>query len=380
MKYEFNDRIRSPEERYGAFFDAYDETRMEAARQARQRRDGADRQARAKAERRRKKRLRAYRRRAVALLLAVGLVVGIVFGVKSCVSNKGKDPPVKETAVQVPAEAPPAVLFVPAFSDTTARPGDDVYSPNAILVDAESGAVLAAKDAEAKVRPASLAKMMTALVAYDAIRDVREKYTFPYEVLAPLYKDDEAVMIGYFEGESATLDDLFHGMLMFSGADAAMGLVDRTADSTEIFVAKMNAKAQALGMTNTHFADPVGLDDSAYSTCRDLTILVKAVLSNVYLRSVFSTEDYRLPATSFHPDGIPLKHSMFAKMEGTEPEVAVIKGGKTGFTGQAGYCLASYAVTTDGRTLIAVTTGANGNYRPVYDAFTLYKTYSHTQS
>ena len=109
-----------------------------------------------------------------------------------------------------------------------------------------------------------------------------------------------------------------------------------------------------------------------------MTVLVKAVLDNDYLRGVFSTEDYTLPATSFHPDGIPLKHSMFVKRAGDEPEVAVIKGGKTGFTGAAGYCLASYAQTNDGRTLIAVTTGANGNYRPVYDAFTLYKEYSHS--
>ena len=374
----FNDRSRSPEERYGAFFDAYDESRMEATRLLRQQQAQATRQAREKAERQRKKRRRAYRRRAVALLLAAVLVAGLIFSIKSCVGkSRDEDAPaaVASSTASTKTTAAPA-LFAPVFSAQTATPGDDIYSPNAILVDAQSGAVLASKGGEASVRPASLVKLMTALVAYDAITDVRETYTFPYAVLAPLYQKGDAIMIGYFEGETATLDDLFHGMLMFSGADAAYGLVDRTAESAEAFIAKMNEKAKALGMTNTRFADPVGLDDTATSTCCDLAVLVKAVLDNDYLRGVISTEDYTLPATSFHPDGTPLKHSMFAKMVGNEPEIAVIKGGKTGFTGLAGYCLASYAVTTDGRTLIAVTTGANGNYRPIYDAFTLYKNYS----
>lgn len=380
MKYYDDDRPRSPEEKYGAFFDAYDTDRMEVARRARAMQEQADRQSRDRAERRRKKRWRAYRRRAAAVLILLALIAGLIFGIRACASARGGDPPAGETTSKAPVEAPveaaaPAVL-APVFSDQTAVPGEDIYSPNAILVDAESGAVLASKNGDAAVKPASLVKLMTALVAAECLTDVKETYTFPYEVLAPLYQDGEAVMIGYFEGETATLDELFHGALMFSGADAAAALAARTAGSQEAFVAKMNEKAAALGMTSTVFADPVGLNDDATTTCRDLAVLMKAVLDNEYLRRVVSTEDYTLPPTSFHPDGIKLKHSMFAKMVGNEPGVAVIRGGKTGFTGQAGFCLASYATTHDGRTLIAVTTGANGNYRPVYDAFTLYRDYS----
>ena len=373
----YDDRPRDPEEKYGAFFDAYDADRLEAARQARLMRARAEREKEARAKRRRKKRIRAYVRRTVALLIAAALVVWLIVGIKSCVGvirGEEEDAVSSEAAVETAAPAP----LVPSFSSATRTPGDDIYSTNAILVDAESGAVLASKGGQESVRPASLVKMMTALVAAEHVGDVRQTYTFPYAVLAPLYRDDEAIMVGYFEGEQATLNELFHGMLMFSGADAAMGLVDRATGSEEAFVALMNEKAAELGMTDTRFVDPIGLSGEARTTCRDLAILVKAVLSNDYLRTVFSTEDYTLPATSFHPDGIPLKHSMFVKMKGSEPEVAVIKGGKTGFTGQAGFCLASYAVTGDGRTLIAVTTDANGSYRPVYDAFMLYKDYSHT--
>ncbi|MBP5617944.1 MAG: D-alanyl-D-alanine carboxypeptidase [Clostridia bacterium] len=375
MKY-YDDRPREHEEKYGAFFDAYDVDRVEAARQARQIRERAEREKAERARRKRKRRLRAYFRRAVALLIVAGLVIWLILGIKSCAAERVELP--DDAPIEAPVETAAPVLLVPSLTAQTRTPGDDIYSTNAILVDAKSGAVLAAKNGEASVRPASLVKMMTALVAIEQVGDVKQTYTFPYEVLAPLYRDDEAVMVGYFEGEQATLDELFHGMLMVSGADAAMGLVDRAADSEEAFVARMNEKASELGMTGTHFVDPIGLSDDARTTCRDLAILVKAVLDNPYLRGVFSTENYTLPATSFHPDGIPLKHSMFAKMVGNEPEVATIKGGKTGFTGAAGYCLASYAVTTDGRTLIAVTTDANGSYRPVYDAFTLYKEYSHS--
>ena len=371
----YDDRPRDPEEKYGAFFDAYDADRIEAARQARLMQDRAEREKEARAKRRRYVRRRAYFRRTVALLLVAGMVIWLILGIKSCVGGVRSE---EDGAVssEAPVETAAPVLFVPSFTAQTRTPGDDVYSTNAILVDAKSGAVLASKNGEAIVRPASLVKMMTALVAAEHVGDVRQTYTFPYQVLAPLYRDDEAIMVGYFEGEQATLNELFHGMLMISGADATMGLVDRAAGSEEAFVALMNEKAAELGMKDTHFVDPIGLSGDARTTCRDLAILVKAVLDNDYLRTVFSTEDYTLPANSFHPDGIPLKHSMFVKMAGDEPEVAVIKGGKTGFTGLAGYCLASYAVTTDGRTLIAVTTDANGSYRPVYDAFTLYKDYS----
>lgn len=372
----FDDRPREPEEKYGAFFHAYDADRLEAARQARLRQERAEREKEERARRRRKRRIRAYVRRTVALLIAAALTVWLILGIRSCagaVRGEEEDDAPSEAPVETAAPA----LLVPSFGSATRTAGDDLRSDNAILVDADSGAVLASKGGKEPVRPASLVKLMTALVAVERVGDVKRVYTFPYAVLAPLYRNGEAIMAGYFEGEQATLDDLFHGTLMLSYADAAMGLVDCAAESEAAFVALMNEKAAALGMTDTHFLDPVGLNDDARSSCRDLAILLKAVLDNDYLRGVLSTEDYALPPTSFHPEGIGMKHSMFVKMVGDEPGVAVIKGGKTGFTGLAGFCLASYAVTDDGRTLIAVTTGSPGNYGPVYDAFTLYKEYSH---
>ena len=367
-----------PEEKYGDFFRSYEPERMETVRMLRQQQANADQKERERRLRRRKAVRRAWRHRALALLLGIALIVGIVFAVRGCAG--GQEPVSSEP---VSSSAPPAAdtaaspVVLPQFTEQTATPGDDLYSPNAILIDTTENVVLASKGGEERVRPASLVKLMTALVAAEAIEDVTERYTFPYEVLNPLYQRGDAIMIGYAEGECVTLDDLFHGMLMFSGADAAYGLVDRVAESTEDFVAKMNEKARDLGLKNTLFTDPVGLDDDGhYSTCYDLAVLLQEVLRNDYLRRVISTENFTLEATEQHPDGIPLKNSMFAKMVGDEPEVAVIRGGKTGFTGKAGFCLASFAVTLDGRELIAVSTGANGSYRPIYDSFTLYKNYS----
>lgn len=379
MKKGYRTNAPPPEEKYGDFFRSYEPERMEAARRLRQQQKNADQKQEQRRLRHRKAVRRAMRRRAIAVLLAVALVVGIVFGVRSCVGKNKPEAtqPATSSAAPPVADTAASPVVLPRFTDNTATPGDDLYSTNAILVDATRGEVLASKGGEEKVRPASLVKLMTALVAAEAIGDVTERYTFPYEVLAPLYQRGDAIMIGYAEGESVTLDDLFHGMLMFSGADAACGLADRVAGSTEDFVAKMNEKARELGLKNTLFTDPVGLDDDGhYSTCYDLAVLMQEALKNDYLRQVISTEDFTLEATEQHPDGIPLKNSMFAKMVGTEPEVAVIRGGKTGFTGKAGFCLASFAVTADGRELIAVSTGANGSYRPIYDSFTLYKDYS----
>lgn len=370
------------EEKYGSFYDAYHPDRLETRKALRQVSEISDAEKRKNRRKRARISRKAWRRRIAAVLLLIAVTVGAVFGVRGCsrARNGRTDalsrdpPPANLTEPAVADSASP--LFAPVFTENTAAPGEKLNSTNAILINATQGTVLASKGGTERIRPASLTKLMTALVAAEHISDRNTVFTFSYELLHPLYNSD-LIMIGYEEGEQSSLNDLFYGMLMLSGADSALALAEYVAGSEEAFVRLMNDKAAELGLTDTHFDNVVGTDsDGLYSTCYDMAVILQAALSDDFLRTVISTEDYTLPATEFHPDGITLKNSMFAKMFGTEPEVAVIQGGKTGFTAKAGFCLASYAEGNDGSELIAVSVGANGSYRPIYDSFTLYRKYS----
>ena len=123
----------------------------------------------------------------------------------------------------------------------------------------------------------------------------------------------------------------------------------------------INAKAKELGMNNTSFANPIGMDDkNNYSTVNDLSILFKAGLKNGEFKKIISTFEYKLS------DGTPIKHTIYYYMKIANISMPQIKGGKTGYTEEAGLCLASYA--TDGKNEYAlVTTHANGSpYTPQY--------------
>ncbi len=367
------------EDKYGSFYNAYDPQRQQKREEIKRQRDVKEAEKRTRLARKAKLRRKAFIRRAIALLVLFSLILGIVFGVRGCTANSDKNDVSSgrvSSVIKHTNSPPEAEPFAPVFTDNTVTPGDDILSKNAILINVDKGVVAASKGGTERIRPASLVKVMTALVAVERLTDLDAVYTFDYDLLNPLYNSD-LIMIGYDQGETATVDELFHGALMFSGADSTMALVDLAADSEEEFIRLMNEKAAQLGLKDTHFTNAVGTDnDGLYSTCYDMAIIMQAALSNDYLRKVISTENYRLPANERHPDGIPLKNSMFAKMYGTEPEVAVIKGGKTGFTFKAGFCLVSWAEGNDQSEWIAVSTGANGSYNPIYDSFKLYKNYT----
>ncbi len=369
------------ESKYGDFYTSYDPERLKISKEASKQRRVAEAQATAKRKRKAKLKRKAYIRRIGALLVLMGVVLASVLGIKSCTAkhNTGTSSSsvVSKTQNHSPPETTkPLKVIYPEFSNDTVNLTDQLNSEHAILIDVDNAVVLADKQSRDKIYPASLVKLMTAIVAVENISDLDEKISLDQEVLSKLYNSD-AIMIGLQEGEKLSVTDLFYGMIMFSGADAATALAIKAAGSVEDFVVLMNKKAGEMGLENTHFANVVGLDDeSQYSTCYDLAIIMQQLLKNDFLRKVISTENYLIKPTESHPDGISLKNSMFAKMYGTEPEVATVKGGKTGFTNKAGFCLASYADANDGRLVIAVTTNSNGSYRPIYDCFELYKNYS----
>ena len=237
----------------------------------------------------------------------------------------------------------------------------ETASRHAILLDAQSGQVLAQKRANERVAPASLTKMMTVLLAIEAKADLDDTVTLPEDIFPALYEED-ASLAGFAPGETVTLRDLLYEAMLPSGAECCEALARYVGGSEEAFVALMNQKAEELGMKNTHFTNPTGLTDMEhYSSAADLAVLLREALYNETFRTVITTKHYTSTPTAQHPDGLSMTSTLLGKLDGTELENGKILGGKTGYTQAAGLCLASFA-QVKGKEYILVTLGAPGNH------------------
>ena len=141
--------------------------------------------------------------------------------------------------------------------------------------------VLAEKGMDEKIYPASMTKVMTLLVAAENLPDLGATFPMTQAIIDPLYLAG-ASMAGYVNGETVTMRDLLYGAVVPSGAEATEALAQAVAGSEEAFVAMMNEKAAALGLTNTHFMNTSGLhDENHYSTVREIALILQAALENV---------------------------------------------------------------------------------------------------
>lgn len=203
---------------------------------------------------------------------------------------------------------------------------------SAIVIDADSGLVLYQKNPDEPLPIASLTKVMTALVAAEEVSDWNA-----YTVAST-----EASNVGeseiYLEpGEKIRLEDLLYAVLLKSANDAAFALGEAVGGNIELFVALMNREARRLGMNNTHFANPHGLDEPGhYSTARDMATLARYALSFPELKKAFATKKKVIPWPGREYDRLLENHNKLLKYD-------FVKGIKTGYTFKAGHCLISYA-------------------------------------
>jgi D-alanyl-D-alanine carboxypeptidase (penicillin-binding protein 5/6) len=221
----------------------------------------------------------------------------------------------------------------------------DTLARQSVLLDFSSNVVLYAKNADAPMAPASLGKMMTTYLAFEAIRDGRLALDQTLTVSEHAWKAGGSRM--FLEpGDKVAVEDLLRGLIVQSGNDAAIVLAEALAGSEEAFAAAMNRKAEALGMTHSHFANASGLPEpDHYSTARDLAILARAMIAEF-------PELYRLHAErNFTYNDI--------KQQNRNPLLyrnAGADGIRTGYTEAGGYGIAASAVK-DGRRLILVENG-----------------------
>ncbi len=256
---------------------------------------------------------------------------------------------------------------------TTIVPGE-LRGKQALLIDMDEEMILAECGSSEVLYPASLTKIISLIIVLDHISTAQfdTVVTMSDDVIAPL-RAQMAACTGLQGGESATYSDLLYGMMLPSGADATVTLAIEACGSEAAFVAEMNQLAEEMGLTQTHFVNPTGLHDEAHqTTLLDLSRILTYALKNPIACQILSTREYHMPATEQHPEGLIFPHTMFMRMKGTEVPGMTILGGKTGFTDQAGQCLASWAQNEDGKQYLCIVAGCPDPMDVVYDSLNLY--------
>ncbi|MDD9149986.1 D-alanyl-D-alanine carboxypeptidase [Sporolactobacillus sp. CQH2019] len=270
----------------------------------------------------------------------------------------------------------PSLKIAYDYSDSSVSLSlNTLNSPNVILIRLKDHTLLMQKNSEEKIYPASLTKMMTAIVAIENLPDLKKKITLTDSVFQGLSEAD-ASMAGFQPDENVRAIDLLYGALLPSGAESCVGLADYIAGSEKNFAEMMNQKAAELGMHNTHFANVTGLQNkNHYTTVKDLAILLSHALQNDTFREIFTSSRHFVPPTNKHPDGITLYSTLFEELNNQSIAGGKILGGKTGYTDEAGLCLASLAQVGN-QEYILISAGAKGNHHSqqydITDALTVY--------
>lgn len=286
-----------------------------------------------------------------------------------------------ETAPPLPDYDAPkkiaASVIDPAPTGQTITLSDTVSCPHAILINAETGAVIAEKNGYDIIYPASMTKLMTVLVAYEMAEDLDATFRMTQDIIDPVYLDGLS-LAGFLAGEYCTIRDLLAGSALPSGAEASVALAIASCGSEEAFVEKMNARAAHLGMYDTHFENCTGAHHPDHvSTLSDIAVLLAFMMQNEELAEILGTYRHTTSPTVEHPEGLILTSTVFSRMKGTESAVCTVLGGKTGYTTQGGQCLATYARSNaTGCGYVCVTAGGETKWRPVYDSIYLYQYYT----
>lgn len=227
----------------------------------------------------------------------------------------------------------------------------EIQSEGAALIDASTGSVLFAKNGDSRFYPASITKLMTALIVAEncSLDDV---VTFSASATTGL--ESGAVSINMTEGDTLTVRDCLYALLLKSANEVGNALAEHVAGSNARFAEMMNTRATALGCTGTHFTNPHGLNDTDhYTTPQDMALIARAAFANDVVKTVASTRTYSLPATKKNPSGLTVTMGHKMLNPGDSRYYPGIIGGKTGYTSKAGNTLVT-AAEKDGVRLIAV--------------------------
>lgn len=260
-----------------------------------------------------------------------------------------------------------------------------VDSDYAFLCERDGLRAVAGLRATERMYPASMTKLMTFIVAYEHTSDL--------SALLPITKElknqyPEGSRVGIDVGDLLTVEQMLYALLLESDTDAALGLALHVAGSEQAFVDLMNRKAAEMGLVNTHFTNVTGLHSKDhYSTAVEMAVIMAYAVDIPLGRTILTAERY-VTYLKYYKDGVLTDYRMtfknttlvgrFAdnKISAALPDGTQILGGKTGFTDEADYCLATLAVTADGREYLLITGHASSGENSAKDAVRLYGAYA----
>lgn len=310
----------------------------------------------------------------VAVILIALIVVSVTRKPSTPDDSVSKDSVSDATDTPIKTEKP--VNGFKKTKDTEKIPSTN-DSESAIVIDLKTRKIIAERNYKKKLYPASTTKIMTLLVAAENIENLNDTFTMTRDITDPLFIA-EATVAGFLIDETITLKDMLYGLILPSGADAAVGLATKIAGDEAAFVQLMNEKVEKLGLKNTHFTNTSGLfHKDHYSTVYDMAIILEEAMKSPLCREVLSTYQYTTSKTPQHEEGILLSSTLFTYMKGTEPETATITGGKTGFVNESGYCIASFGQNNlNGNEYIVVTFKNSSKWPAFYGQIDLYKQFA----
>jgi len=246
--------------------------------------------------------------------------------------------------------------FIP---DTSAKPKKDPFkiapvidARSSLAVDLETNTVLYAKNIYERVPIASITKLMTAIVVLE--KDELDKTYITSKTASSV----EGMKIYLLPGEKITIENLLYAILIHSGNDAAIALAEATAGTTSDFIDSMNKKAKQLGLKNTHFANPVGLDEQdGYSNAYDLYLIAKYAYQYDFVKKAVKIDKMSISSTN---------GKIVHKLENTNQllnSYLNIEGLKTGLTDEAKQCLVTVASDDDGNKIMTIILGSDDRFQ-----------------
>ena len=229
----------------------------------------------------------------------------------------------------------------------------ETLSPGVILMEESTGTILYEKNSDEAHYPASITKIMTTLLVLEN-GNLSDMVTFSDDAI----NNTEGSGIARDYGEQMTLEQCLYGVMLESANECAYAVAEHVGGTVENFVDMMNAKAKELGCTNTHFANPHGLqDENHYTTAHDMALIAQAAYQNETFRIIIGTKMYTIPPTNKHAEETVLRnhHDMLCTYHNANRKYLYpyCVGGKTGYTATANSTLVTYA-EKDGMTLICV--------------------------
>lgn len=235
--------------------------------------------------------------------------------------------------------------------------GVKVTAKSFVVVEPKTGAVIYEKNSQEKRSIASLTKLMTALTFLDFNPGWDKEYTI---TTTDLRIGAKPVLM---PGEKVKIKDLFYAMMIASSNEAAIALVNATGLSQKEFVKQMNFRAKLLGMDDSNFVEPSGLDNKNKSTAKDLIKLIDVVFSHSEIRKAGATKQYNLKILNKNEIRTIYSTDKILETEfGFKDQLYKLEAGKTGYLEEAGYCFASQVRDQNNRKLLITVLGSSTTY------------------